>query len=126
MHGHAPTEGCEGIFTIDAAHLTFGGGCLSEVGALAQSLGGKRVAVFTDERVAALPFAATLLTSLESAGIDAVLFTLTRVEPSDASFLEAARFYAERPPRARVWGAGRGGPGEGHRRATTAARQRAS
>ncbi len=65
MHGHAPTEGCEGIFTIDAAHLTFGGGCLSEVGALAQSLGGKRVAVFTDERVAALPFAATLLTSLE-------------------------------------------------------------
>lgn len=53
MHGYAPTEGCEGIFTID--------------------------------------FAATLLTSLKSAGIDAVLFTNTRVEPSDASFLEAAR-----------------------------------
>ena len=24
MHGYAPTEGCGGLFTIDASHLTFG------------------------------------------------------------------------------------------------------
>ena len=95
MHGYAPAEGCEGLFTIDASHLTFGRGALAEVGALAQGLGGKRVAVFTDARVATLPAAARLLASLKSVGIDAVLWSETSVEPTDASFLEGARFYAE-------------------------------
>ncbi len=54
MHGYAPTEGCEGLFSIDAAHVSFGRGALNEVGPLAQTLGGKRVAIFTDPNIAKL------------------------------------------------------------------------
>lgn len=93
MHGYAPTEGCEGIFSIDAAHVTFGRGALAEVGPLAQTLGGRRLAVFTDATVAKLPTTQRLLSSLKS--FDAVLFSDTSVEPTDQSFLEAARFYAD-------------------------------
>ena len=95
MHGYAPSEGCEGIFSIDAAHVSFGRGALAEVGALAQPLGGKRVAVFTDPTVAELPGTGQVLASLKAAGFDPVLWKNTTVEPTDASFLEAARFYAE-------------------------------
>src|SRR5262245_53205993 len=93
MHGYAPTEGCEGIFSIDAAHVTFGRGALNELGSLAQSLGGKRVAVFTDANVARLEATTKVLASLK--GLDAVLWANTSIEPTHTSFLEAARFYAE-------------------------------
>lgn len=95
MHGYAPADGCEGIFSIDAAHVTFGRGALAELGPLAQTLGGRRVALFTDATIAELPATQRVLTSLKSAGFDAVLFSDTRVEPTDQSFLEAARFYAD-------------------------------
>ena len=54
MHGYAPAEGCEGLFSIDAAHVSFGRGALNEVGPLAQTHGGKRVALFTDPNIAKL------------------------------------------------------------------------
>lgn len=95
IHGYAPTEGCEGLFSIDAAHVTFGRGALKEVGPLAQTLGGKRVALFTDVNLEKLETTTTVLTSLKNAGLDPVVWSKTSVEPTDGSFLEAARFYTE-------------------------------
>jgi alcohol dehydrogenase class IV len=95
MHGYLPVEGGDHAFSVDASNLTFGRGCLSEVGALAQQLGGHRVALFTDPVVETLPFLARVKESLRAAGIEPVVYAETHVEPTDASFLEAARFYLQ-------------------------------
>jgi hydroxyacid-oxoacid transhydrogenase len=94
-HAYVPEGGHEGIFSVDASSLTFGRGALSEVGALVATLGCKRVAVFTDARVAALPWLARVQQSLQNAHIDATVFDAVRVEPTDGSFQEAARFARE-------------------------------
>jgi alcohol dehydrogenase class IV len=92
FHGYAFTAGGEQAFAIDASAVTFGPGVLGECGALAASLGCKRVALFTDARVAALPPVAAALASLRAAAVDVALFTEVHIEPSDASFLRAAEF----------------------------------
>ncbi|RJF81947.1 iron-containing alcohol dehydrogenase [Azospirillum cavernae] len=82
-------------FTVEAARMKFGPGMLAELGGDAQALGMQRVALFTDPRVAATaPFAAGLA-SLKAAGLDVVVFDACRVEPTSASFLEAAAFAAD-------------------------------
>lgn len=82
-------------FTVEAARMKFGPGMLAELGGDAQALGMRRVALFTDPRVAATaPFAAGLA-SLKAAGLDVVVFDACRVEPTSASFLEAAAFAAD-------------------------------
>ncbi len=94
-HGYLPAEGHEGIFSVDASSLTFGRGALAEVGPLVAGLGCTRVAVFTDPRVAALPSFARVRKSLQDAHIDAAVFDAVRVEPTDGSFQDAARFARE-------------------------------
>ena len=61
-------DGCDGAFTVDSSRVTFGRGCLAEVGDRARALGLRRVALFTDARVAALPIFATTHNSLIAAG----------------------------------------------------------
>ena len=39
---------CDGAFTVDASRVTFGRGCLREVGDRARALGMRWVALFTD------------------------------------------------------------------------------
>jgi hydroxyacid-oxoacid transhydrogenase len=73
----------------------FGRGALAELGEHARGLGLYRVALFTDPRVAALPCFATAHAALRSAGIDAVVYDEVEVEPTDRSFLAAARFAAQ-------------------------------
>lgn len=68
-------EGCGGAFTVDTSRVTFGRGCLAEVGERARALGMKRVARFSDARVARLPFFATVRQSLRAAGLDVVVYT---------------------------------------------------
>src|SRR3712207_5041679 len=97
-HYHPIGEGCDSAFTVDTSRVTFGRGCLAEVGDRARALGMKRVALFSDERVARLPFIEKVRQSLLAAGLDVVGFTGVRVEPTDQSFLEAARFAAEVKP----------------------------
>jgi hydroxyacid-oxoacid transhydrogenase len=92
FHGYAFAAGCEQAFAIDASAVTFGPGVLAECGPLAASLGCKRVALFTDARVAALPHVAVALASLRAAAVDVALFDEVRIEPSDASFKRAADF----------------------------------
>lgn len=82
-------------FTVELPQFTFGAGCLAEAGSHAQALGLKRVALFTDQRVAALPHVATVERSLRAAGTDVVRYDEVEVEPTDASFRAAAKFAAE-------------------------------
>lgn len=97
-HAAAQQAGLDTAFTVDASRITFGRGCLAEAGPRAKALGMKRVALFTDARVAALPSFAGLRASLLGSGLDVVVFSEVRVEPTDASFQAAARFAAEARP----------------------------
>ncbi len=94
-HAYVPEDGGEGIFAIDASSLTFGRGALGEVGAIVRGLGCKRVAVFTDARVAKLEWLSRATKSLRDATIDLAVYDAVHVEPTDASFLDAARFARE-------------------------------
>jgi alcohol dehydrogenase class IV len=91
-------EDCDGAFTVDSSRVTFGRGCLAEVGDRAGALGLRRVALFSDAGVAALPIFAKARDSLVAAGIDVVAYTDVHVEPTDASFQDGARFAQEVDP----------------------------
>lgn len=85
-------------FTVDASRVTFGRGCLREVGDRARALGITRAALFSDAAVGGLAPFQTAERSLREAGIDVVSFTEVRVEPTDESFRNAAAFAAEAQP----------------------------
>ena len=89
---------CDEAFTVDASRVTFGRGCLAEVGDRASALGLRRVALFTDAGVAKLPIFAKTHNSLVAAGLDVVTYTDVHVEPTDESFLDGARFAQELKP----------------------------
>src|SRR6201992_2571775 len=91
-------EDCDGAFTVDSSRVTFGRGCLAEVGDRAGALGLRRGAVFSDAGVADLPISAKTRDSLVAAGIDVVTYTDAHVEPTDASFQDGARFAQEVNP----------------------------
>jgi hydroxyacid-oxoacid transhydrogenase len=91
-------EDCDGAFTVDSSRVTFGRGCLAEVGDRAGALGLRRVALFSDAGVAKLPIFAKTRDSLVAAGIDVVTYIDTHVEPTDASFQDGARFAQEVHP----------------------------
>ncbi|HEX5750443.1 MAG TPA: hydroxyacid-oxoacid transhydrogenase [Archangium sp.] len=97
-HYHPVGEGCDSAFTVDTSRITFGRGCLAEVGDRARALGMKRVLLFSDERVARLPHFEKVRQSLLAAGLDVAVYTDVHVEPTDRSFLEAARFASESRP----------------------------
>ncbi|TWA67759.1 alcohol dehydrogenase class IV [Azospirillum baldaniorum] len=79
-------------FTVEAASMKFGRGMLAEAGNDAKAMGMRRVALFTDPHVAGIaPFAAAL-ESLKAAGLDVAVYDRCAVEPTSASFLEAADF----------------------------------
>jgi hydroxyacid-oxoacid transhydrogenase len=92
---HGLVEGKESCFSVDASSLTFGPGVLLEAGAHARELGCRRVALFTDPRVAKLEPVDEVRRSLIAAGVEVEVYAGVRVEPTDASFLEAARFARE-------------------------------
>jgi len=92
---YAITPGHETAFTVDVSSVLFGPGLLREVGGHARALAMKRTAVFTDKRVGRLPHAADAVQSLREAGVDVVIYDECRVEPTDQSFMSAARFAVE-------------------------------
>lgn len=91
-------SGGDGAFSVDASRITFGRGCIGELGHRAGALGMTRVALFSDRTVAGLPFFDTARRALASAGMDVVAYTDVHVEPTDASFRAAAAFAAETKP----------------------------
>ncbi|MDQ3338638.1 MAG: iron-containing alcohol dehydrogenase [Myxococcota bacterium] len=94
-HLVAIEAGCETAFTVDASRVTFGAGCLAEIGARARAAGITRAALVTDARLRTLPWFDEVASSLRAAGVDAVIFDEVAIEPTDASFEAAARFAFE-------------------------------
>ncbi|MFO0546904.1 MAG: hydroxyacid-oxoacid transhydrogenase [Polyangiaceae bacterium] len=94
-HAMVAEVGCDPAFTIDASRVTFGRGALDEVGPRVGATGARRVALFTDARVASLPFFDVAKRSLAAAGLDVVVYSRVRVEPTDASLREAIAFATE-------------------------------
>ncbi|HEU4410177.1 MAG TPA: hydroxyacid-oxoacid transhydrogenase [Polyangiaceae bacterium] len=92
---HGLVEGNESCFSVDASSIAFGPGVLGEAGAHARELGCRRVALFTDPRVARLEPVDEVRRSLAAAGVEVEVYAGARVEPTDASLLEAARFARE-------------------------------
>ncbi len=85
----------ESVFTVPASTIKFGPGALKELGDDARRLGMTRAALFTDDHVVETEPMKTALDALVAAGVDVVVFDAVKVEPTDASFLEAADFAAE-------------------------------
>ncbi len=93
-HLLAPGEG-ETVFTVNSTPIKFGPGALREVGADAQALGMKRVALFVDSHVLAGATGETVLGALRAAGLDVAVYDQTRCEPNSDSFEAAAAFARE-------------------------------
>ncbi len=94
-HFYAPAEGGDQAFAVDVAAITFGAGVLAEAGDHARALGMTRVALFTDKGIARLPHLETVRSSLIAAGLDVAVYDAVHVEPTDRSFMDAARFATE-------------------------------
>jgi hydroxyacid-oxoacid transhydrogenase len=96
---YQPTgDGLDTAFTVDASRITFGRGCLQELGDRAAALKMTRVALFSDPVVAGLEVFDTAQRSLRAAGIDVVPYTEVHVEPTDESFTRARAFASETNP----------------------------
>jgi len=92
---YVQTEGRESAFAVDISSITFGHGVLKEAGEHARSLGMTRVALFTDKKLSSLPYVTQVRDALKTAGIDVVIYDEVKVEPTDQSFLAAAKFASE-------------------------------
>jgi alcohol dehydrogenase class IV len=88
-------EGSDHGFTVGMPTFTFGPGVLGEAGDNARELGLRRVALFTDARLASGPYVTRVRQSLAAAGVDVAVYDEVVIEPTDASFQHAARFAAE-------------------------------
>jgi hydroxyacid-oxoacid transhydrogenase len=84
----------EYAFEMAASSVRFGAGVTAEVGLDLSDLGVRRALVVTDPTIAGLPPLATVLASLESAGVEAIVYHRVRVEPTDVSFHDAIAFAA--------------------------------
>ncbi|MGI9318162.1 MAG: hydroxyacid-oxoacid transhydrogenase [bacterium] len=90
-----PCEHGADSFTVMMPKLTFGRGCLAEVGKRAKARKLTRVALYTDPYLNQGPYVATALESLKSAGIEVEVFSEIRIEPDDATVVKAASFLSE-------------------------------
>jgi hydroxyacid-oxoacid transhydrogenase len=94
--GSSPTEPArtgpataDSAFEMAASAVRVGAGVTREVGMDAADRGLRRVMVVTDPNVRQLPPVATVLESLRDSDVEAVVFDRVRIEPTDASFIDA-------------------------------------
>jgi len=92
FHGYDFAAGGDEAFAVDGNAVTFGAGVLAECGPTLAALGCRRVALFTDARLAALPHVAAARASLAAAGLDAAVYDEVHIEPTDRSMAAAAAF----------------------------------
>ena len=94
----AETVHGDSAFSVRSVNIKFGKKVLSETGDEVLNIfsthntNGKRVGIFTDKKVGQLPFFGEVTASLKKSGIDFVIYDEVRVEPTDASFMNAAHF----------------------------------
>lgn len=81
----------ETVLTMSSANIKFGFGATRELGHDMKEMGARRVMVVTDPIVAREEPVAVTLEALKREGIDAVLFSETRIEPTDGSLRDAVR-----------------------------------
>jgi hydroxyacid-oxoacid transhydrogenase len=79
----------ENAFEMASSSIRFGSGVTREAGAELADLGSKRILVFTDPVVRALPPVSAVLESLKEHKVEFAVFDRVRVEPTDESFREA-------------------------------------
>ena len=97
-HYQPAGDGLDTAFTVDASRITFGRGCVEELGDRAAALGITRATLFSDATVSRLSVFDTAQRSLRAAGIDVVPYTEVHIEPTDESFKQAAAFASEAEP----------------------------
>lgn len=97
-HYQQAGAGFESAFTVDASRVTFGRGCLDELGDRARALGMTRVVLCSDASVARLAIFEKAQRSLLAAGLDVVTYLDVHVEPTDESFRQAAAFASDVKP----------------------------
>ncbi len=90
-----PSDGGADTFTVEMPRLTFGRGCLSELGERIKAHGVRRAAVLTDGFLNGSQHMDRVRRSLGEAGVDYEVFDEVRIEPSDTSVMDAARFLTE-------------------------------
>ncbi len=90
-----PCEHGADTFTVAMPKLTFGRSCLSEVGPRAAARGLQRVALYTDPYLRNGPYVASVINSLQQAGIDVEVFSEVRIEPDDKTIKAGAQFLAQ-------------------------------
>jgi alcohol dehydrogenase class IV len=91
MTGMAP-DNPEHIFTVETVPLKYGHGALRELGHDIRALNARRVALFTDRHLADSEHVAIAREAIRAEGLDVVVYDAVRVEPTDASFRDAAAF----------------------------------
>ena len=82
----------ETAFTMDTSSIKVGPGVTGEIGDDMRGLGGRRVMIVTDPRMAELDPVRVVAAALDAAGIDATVYDGVRVEPTDESFKDAVEF----------------------------------
>ena len=82
-------------FQIMSSNCRFGCGITHEVGMDLVDLGARRVLVVIDPALRSLPTGAIVQQSLEESRLDFAVFDEVEVEPTDTSFLAAAKFATE-------------------------------
>jgi hydroxyacid-oxoacid transhydrogenase len=82
----------ETAFSMDTSSIKYGPGVTREVGFDMTNYGCRRVMVVTDPYLSDTPPVALTMESLREAGIDAVLYDRSSVEPTDVSFKAAIEF----------------------------------
>ena len=85
----------ETAFTMDTSSVKFGMGVTREVGFDIRSLGARRVMVVVDPALSKSETTSITLKALADESIDTAIYDTVHVEPTDASFKDAARFAAD-------------------------------
>jgi hydroxyacid-oxoacid transhydrogenase len=85
-------EQLDNAFEMASSNVRFGAGVTREVGWDLSDWGICRVAIFTDENLVSLTAVQRVLESLDDRRIEYSLYDRVRVEPTDASFLDAIAF----------------------------------
>ena len=84
-------------FEMAASSVRFGAGVTREVGMDLVDLGVRCALVVTDPNLTRLAPVHAVLTALDTAGVEAILYDRVRVEPTDVSFRDAIEFATSHP-----------------------------
>jgi len=82
----------ESVILMASASIKYGFGATREVGFDTKELGATRVMVVTDQNLAKKEPVQITLKALQDEGLEAVLYSNTRIEPTDASLKDAIDF----------------------------------